>query len=206
MRDDAEALMGDYDYEELTDDDLDALFGGEWPINTQEMLARLEAYIKDASPSPPLTEAELNETRAEVVFYEVKDAFEYYAETHNRAFDDMKAALLYGDTSGEVHELDALCQALRRVLNRLAQRCVESADLWAETHAAVMEARARDLEAQTALAEGDRAFLQIEKSAEVARNVVNRLRDPAMRRAWADEKLLEHALPPRPINWRVGQD
>jgi hypothetical protein len=92
------------------------------------------------------------------------------------------------------------------VLNRLAQRCVYSADLWADAHASVMAVRARDLESQSALAGDNREFLQIEKSAEVARAAADRLRDPLMRRTWADEKLLEHALPPRPINWRELQE
>lgn len=197
--------MTEYEFAEIGDDQLEELFEGEWPYNTQDMLTRVQSYLQSASENPGLAEAELNEMRAQAAFYDVKEAFEYYAETHNRTFDDMKAALLYGDASGEAHDLDALCQALRRVLNRLAQRCVQGADLWAEAHAVVMGARARDLETQAAVAEGDREFLQIQKSAEVARNAANRLRDPAARQAWADEKLLEHALPPRPINWRDAQ-
>lgn len=190
----------EHDYDALSEEEIEELFGGEWPYNTQEMLAHMRRFLQDAATTQSLAEAELNETRAQVVFFAIKEIFEYYAETHNHAFDDMKAALLYGDISGEARDLDTVCQALRRVLNRLAHRCVQAADLWADAYAIAMTVRARDLEAQSAAAENQRAFMQIEKSAEVARNAADRLRDPAMRRAWADEKLLEYALPPRPID------
>lgn len=190
----------EHDYDNLSEEDIEELFDGEWPYNTQDMLAKMRQYLQSTDGRPQLTEAELNETRAQIVFFAIKEIFEYYAETHNHAFDDMKAALLYGDSTGEAHDLDTVCQALRRVLNRLAHRCVQAADLWADARAMAMAVRAHDLEAQSTSAESQREFMQIEKSAEVARHAAERLLDPATRRSWADEKLLEYALPPRPID------
>lgn len=186
------------EHKAMTDKGLDALFEGARPHNTQGMLVRLANYLQLASEAPNLSEAELNETRARQVFFAVKESFEHYAEMHNHAFNDMKAALRDDNTSDEARDLDTVCQGLRRVLNRLAHRCVHAADLWAIAHAALLAARAQHLGAQRAAAPDGATAAQIENDAELARAAADKLRTPAMRRAWADERLLEYGLPSRP--------